>query len=55
VFEGAVSLGFTPIGQRPLRPGRHVLRLVPSDGSPERRLVVDIRPGETTGQTVRFR
>ncbi len=52
VFEGATFLGETPMIQHAIRPGRHVLRLVPHNGRPARTLLVVAARGETV--RVRF-
>lgn len=54
VFEGSTLLGSTPMVRRALSPGRHVLRLVPHDGRPERTIVVEIRTGESRTESVRW-
>jgi len=52
VTLGGRSLGRTPLVNRTLPAGQHVLTLAPVVGGPTKRIVVRIRPGENTRTSV---
>lgn len=54
VSLGGRSLGRTPLVNRSLPAGQHVLTLAPAGGGPQKRIVVRIRPGENTRASVRL-
>jgi hypothetical protein len=54
VFVRGRSIGRTPLIQRELPAGDHVLELREIDGTRRERVQVEIRTGERTDRSVRF-
>jgi eukaryotic-like serine/threonine-protein kinase len=52
IFEGGTQLGMTPLSRVSLPAGKHTLRAVNEPQKMEKTLTVEIRPGETTSQSV---
>jgi serine/threonine protein kinase len=52
VYEGATSLGMTPLARVQLPAGKHTLRCVNDEKKIEKTVQVEVRPGETTSQSV---
>lgn len=48
VYEGNRKLGDTPLVDFPMAAGRHVLRLVNSEAGVDRKVLVEIKPGQQT-------